>query len=132
MASSLWGWILGDPCSSEIRSCWAPDVCPAPVQGTLPLLERMDLILAVISFPQTAPIEECYTYMLSDSSRKLDVINARLLQLDMKVDSKPGYPQSLAIGVASGALLQGFTSAAAQIWTAVRRATNPGRDSPIN
>nr|XP_027087516.1 uncharacterized protein LOC113708967 [Coffea arabica] len=68
----------------------------------------------------------------SDISRKLDVINARLLQLDMKVDSKPGYPQSLAIGVASGTLLQGFASAAAQIWTAVRRATNPGSDSPIN
>lgn len=64
----------------------------------------------------------------SDTSRKLDVINARLLQLDMKVDSKPGYPQSIAIGVASGAFLQGFASAASQIWTAVQRATNTRSD----
>nr|XP_027075886.1 homeobox-leucine zipper protein HDG11-like [Coffea arabica] len=25
MASSLLGWVLGDPCSSEMRSCWAPE-----------------------------------------------------------------------------------------------------------
>ncbi|KAL3520234.1 hypothetical protein ACH5RR_018383 [Cinchona calisaya] len=60
----------------------------------------------------------------SDTSRKLDIINARLLQLDMKVDSKPSYPQTLAIGITSGALLHVFGSAAAQIWTAVRRVTS--------
>lgn len=56
----------------------------------------------------------------SDTSKKLDVINARLLQLEMKVDSKPGYAPSLAVGIASGAILR----AASEIWTAVRRATS--------
>lgn len=55
----------------------------------------------------------------SESSKQLDVINSRLLQLEMKVDSKPGYAPSLAIGIASGAILR----AASEIWTAVRRAT---------
>lgn len=57
---------------------------------------------------------------LSETSKKLDVINARLLQLEMKVDSKPGYAPSLAVGIASGAVLR----AASEIWTAVRRATS--------
>ncbi|XP_060174122.1 uncharacterized protein LOC132604577 [Lycium barbarum] len=65
--------------------------------------------------------------MSSDTSRKLDVINARLLSLDMKVDSKPGYPQTLAIGVAAGAFLQVLPRVAdsvGQIWNTVRSATN--------
>ncbi|KAK4355012.1 hypothetical protein RND71_027206 [Anisodus tanguticus] len=56
-----------------------------------------------------------------------DVINARLLSLDMKVDSKPGYPQTLAIGLASGSLLQVLPRVAesvGQIWNTVRSATN--------
>ncbi|KAK3015899.1 hypothetical protein RJ639_007635 [Escallonia herrerae] len=64
-------------------------------------------------------------------SRKLDVISSRLVNLEMKVDSKPGYAQTLAIGVASGALLRGVGSviphvagALAQIWNSVRTATN--------
>ncbi|CDP04626.1 unnamed protein product [Coffea canephora] len=44
MASSLLGWVLWDPGSSEMWSCWAPEVCLAPFEGTLPLLERVDLI----------------------------------------------------------------------------------------
>ncbi|KAK3035527.1 LOW QUALITY PROTEIN: hypothetical protein RJ639_034732 [Escallonia herrerae] len=55
----------------------------------------------------------------------------RLVNLEMKVDSKPGYAQTLAIGVASGALLRGVGSviphvagALAQIWNSVRTATN--------
>ncbi|MCD7457588.1 hypothetical protein HAX54_035446 [Datura stramonium] len=63
----------------------------------------------------------------SETSRKLDVINARLLSLDMKVDSKPGYPQTLAIGMASGGLLQVLPRVAdsvVQIWNTVRNATN--------
>ncbi|CAH9118730.1 unnamed protein product [Cuscuta europaea] len=57
------------------------------------------------------------------TSRKLDSINSRLIRLDMKLDSKPSYPQSLAIGVASGALVQLFpqlAGAAAGIWNSVR------------
>lgn len=63
----------------------------------------------------------------SETSRKLDIINARLLSLDMKIDSKPGYPQTLAIGMASGGLLQVLPRVAesvVQIWNSVRNATN--------
>ncbi|CAH9130111.1 unnamed protein product [Cuscuta epithymum] len=57
------------------------------------------------------------------TSRKLDSINSRLLRLDMKLDSKPSFPQSLAIGVASGAIVQlfpQFAGAVAGIWNSVR------------
>ncbi|KAK4373799.1 hypothetical protein RND71_004476 [Anisodus tanguticus] len=65
--------------------------------------------------------------MSSETSRKLDVINARLLGIDMKVDSKPGYPQTLAIGLASGGLLQVLprvVDSVVKIWNSVRSATN--------
>lgn len=66
--------------------------------------------------------------LASDTSRKLDVIAARMIQLDTKLDSKPGHAQTLAIGLGSGVLLQAFTSAAAQVWAAVRRATSTNSD----
>ncbi|CAI9090491.1 OLC1v1025270C1 [Oldenlandia corymbosa var. corymbosa] len=59
-----------------------------------------------------------------DISRKLDVINGRLLQLDMKVDSKPGYPQMLAIGVTSGAIVGAVAKGASEIWAAIQRTTS--------
>lgn len=64
------------------------------------------------------------------SGRKLDVINSRLMNLDMKVDTKPGYPQTLAIGVASGAVIKGvavvvphLVSSVGSIWNSVRNIT---------
>ncbi|KAL8133073.1 hypothetical protein AgCh_008511 [Apium graveolens] len=65
------------------------------------------------------------------SGRKLDVINSRLMNLDMKVDTKPGYPQTLAIGVASGAVIKGvgvlvphLVSSVGSIWNSVRNFTS--------
>ncbi|RAL43791.1 unnamed protein product [Cuscuta campestris] len=60
------------------------------------------------------------------TSRKLDSMSSRLISLDMKLDSKPSYPQTLAIGVASGALVQlfpHFAGAVAGIWNSVRSVT---------
>ncbi|KAL2491576.1 ribosomal protein-related [Abeliophyllum distichum] len=54
------------------------------------------------------------------TSKKLDVIHSRLLQLEMKLDSKPGYPQAVAVGVASA----GIWNAAVQIWNSVSRASS--------
>ncbi|CAI9764686.1 unnamed protein product [Fraxinus pennsylvanica] len=54
------------------------------------------------------------------TSKKLDVIHSRLLQLEMKLDSKPGYPQAVGIGVASA----GIWNAAVQIWNSVSRASS--------
>lgn len=64
-------------------------------------------------------------------NRKLDVINTRLVNMELKLDSKPGYPQTLAIGVASGAVFSGITaiiphlaSSVAHIWNSVRTSTS--------
>ncbi|KAI3455748.1 hypothetical protein Pfo_012411 [Paulownia fortunei] len=46
------------------------------------------------------------------TSAKLDAIHSRLLHLEMKIDSKPSYPQALALGVASA----GIWNAAVQLW----------------
>ncbi|KAL3835344.1 hypothetical protein ACJIZ3_010080 [Penstemon smallii] len=59
------------------------------------------------------------------TSAKLDAIHSRLLQIEMKVDSKPSYPQALAIGVAAS----GLWNAAGLIWNSVRRATSSSPDS---
>lgn len=53
-------------------------------------------------------------------SAKLDAVHSRLVQLETKLDSKPSYPQALAIGVASASLWNG----ALELWNTVRRATS--------
>ncbi|KAJ1386167.1 hypothetical protein SESBI_41085 [Sesbania bispinosa] len=68
--------------------------------------------------------------LLSESSRKMDAVNNRLTVLDMKLDSKPGYAETFAIGLASGAALKGIgaimphiLAPLAQIWNSVNTAT---------
>ncbi|RYR44143.1 hypothetical protein Ahy_A08g040527 isoform B [Arachis hypogaea] len=68
--------------------------------------------------------------LLIDSSRKMDAVNGRLAVLDMKLDSKPGYVETFAIGVASAATLRGIgaimphiIAPLAQIWNSVTTAT---------
>lgn len=72
--------------------------------------------------------------LLANASRKIDATNNRLAILDMKVDSKPGYAQTFAIGVASGLTLKGMgavfphvLSGIAHIWNA---ATTLTKQSP--
>ena len=61
-----------------------------------------------------------------DASGKLDTANAHLAILEMKLDSKPGYPQTLALGVTSieitSTLPQVF-GAFSQIWSSIRSAS---------
>lgn len=59
------------------------------------------------------------------TSAKLDAIHTRLLHLEMKLDSKPSYPQALALGVASA----GIWNASLQLWNTVRRATSSTHSS---
>lgn len=72
--------------------------------------------------------------LLIESSRKVDAIGNRLTVLDMKLDSKPGYVETFAIGVASGAALKGFGAIVphilaplAQIWNNVSTVTKSSR-----
>ncbi|KAK4269602.1 hypothetical protein QN277_022739 [Acacia crassicarpa] len=69
--------------------------------------------------------------MLVDSSRKIDALGSRLTLLDLKLDSKPGYPETFAIGIASGAAVSGIGAVMpqiigglAQIWKSVISVTN--------
>ncbi|KAG6425726.1 hypothetical protein SASPL_109929 [Salvia splendens] len=48
-------------------------------------------------------------------SAKLDAVHARLVQLETKLDSKPSYPQALALGVASASLW----NRALELWNTV-------------
>ncbi|KAF5177949.1 ribosomal protein-like protein [Thalictrum thalictroides] len=45
-----------------------------------------------------------------ESSRKLETVHTRLAILELKLDSKPGYGESLAIGVVAGTLVKGCCS----------------------
>ncbi|KAF6167315.1 hypothetical protein GIB67_043176 [Kingdonia uniflora] len=67
---------------------------------------------------------------MAESVRKLDTANTRLAILEMKVDSKPGYVETLGLGVAAGAVLKEVGNvfphvlgAIGQMWNAVRGAT---------
>ncbi|KAG6581756.1 hypothetical protein SDJN03_21758, partial [Cucurbita argyrosperma subsp. sororia] len=71
--------------------------------------------------------------LLVDTSRKIDATNTRLAILDLKLDSKPGYAQTFALGLASGSVLNGIGAvmphvfgALANIWSSgkVRKADN--------
>ncbi|KAE9610333.1 hypothetical protein Lal_00006436 [Lupinus albus] len=69
--------------------------------------------------------------MFVETNRKVDSVNNRLTILAMKLDSKPGFAETFAIGIASGAALKGFGAIVphilrplAQIWTSVTSATN--------
>ncbi|KAK7318682.1 hypothetical protein RJT34_03387 [Clitoria ternatea] len=68
--------------------------------------------------------------VLVEASRKVDAVNNRLTVLDMKLDSKPGYVETFAIGLASGAALKGIGAIVphilapiAHIWNSVSSAT---------
>ncbi|KAK1577128.1 hypothetical protein Q3G72_019216 [Acer saccharum] len=70
--------------------------------------------------------------LVGDTSKKIDVINNRLAIVDLKLDTKPGYGETFALGVASGAALNGIgfvwphvLKGIGQIWSAVRTATDP-------
>lgn len=72
----------------------------------------------------------------ADAARKIDVLNTRIAVLDVKVDSKPGYVETFAIGVASGTALNGICSVlpsvlegVGQIWSSVRAVTKPSSSS---
>ncbi|KAK4427503.1 hypothetical protein Salat_1519200 [Sesamum alatum] len=59
------------------------------------------------------------------TSAKLDAIHSRLLHLEMKLDSKPSYPQALGIGIASA----GVWNAGLHLWNFVRQATSSSHSS---
>lgn len=67
---------------------------------------------------------------ISETGRKLDNLNTRLAVLEMKLDTKPGYRETAAIGVASGLAATGFCSvlphvlgALGQMWDSVKGTT---------
>ncbi|KAG6485259.1 hypothetical protein ZIOFF_053793 [Zingiber officinale] len=62
----------------------------------------------------------------TDYPRKLDSFNTRLAVLEMKLDAKPGFPESLAIGVAASAFASSVPhvlSGLRSIWDSVRSAS---------
>ncbi|KAG1364528.1 hypothetical protein COCNU_11G013550 [Cocos nucifera] len=63
----------------------------------------------------------------TDSVRKLDTLNTRLAIIEVKLDSKPSFLQSFAIGLASGAAIPPILSGLGAMWNAVKTTT---RSSP--
>lgn len=68
--------------------------------------------------------------LLVETSRKIDSTNNRLALLDLKLDSKPGYAETFALGLASGSVLNGIGAvmphvfgALTHIWSSVTNLT---------
>ncbi|XP_078438432.1 ribosomal protein-like protein [Wolffia australiana] len=49
---------------------------------------------------------------MADAGRKLDNANARLALVEMKLDSKPGYPEAFAVAVCAGAAVNAVGASA--------------------
>lgn len=74
---------------------------------------------------------------MADTGRKLDNANTRLAIVEMKLDAKPGYPDSFAIAVVAGAALHGIRTALPHVvgafrklWGAVSSATKDHSSPP--
>ncbi|EOY26263.1 Ribosomal protein-related, putative [Theobroma cacao] len=99
-------------------------------QASIKVIEDLqNVVMRVVSSNSKSKKDNKF---LIDTSRKIDSVNSRLAVVDMKLDSKPGYLETLAIGIASGAALNGIGSVLphvfegfAQIWSSVRTATKP-------
>ena len=98
-------------------------------QASIKVIEDLqNVVMRVVSSNSKSKKDK----FLVDTSRKIDSVNSRLAVVDMKLDSKPGYLETFAIGIASGAALNGIGSVLphvfegfAQIWSSVRTATKP-------
>ncbi|KAI3962945.1 hypothetical protein MKX01_029756 [Papaver californicum] len=63
---------------------------------------------------------------MAKSSRMLDTVNTRLNILELKLDSKPNFDQTLGIGVVAGGIgsvVPHVFGAIGQIWSSVRNPT---------
>ncbi|XWS16597.1 hypothetical protein CRYUN_Cryun34aG0102900 [Craigia yunnanensis] len=98
-------------------------------QASIKVIEDLqNVVMRVVSSNSKSKKDK----FLVDTSRKIDSVNSRLAVVDMKLHSKPGYLESFAIGIASGAALNGIGSVLphvfegfVQIWSSVRTATRP-------
>ncbi|KAJ4770902.1 hypothetical protein LUZ62_055159 [Rhynchospora pubera] len=68
----------------------------------------------------------------ASSVKKVDTINTRLAIIEAKLDSKPGFIQSFAIGVVSAAALNGFGSAFPHVLHGLSNAWNSARMAMAN
>ncbi|KAE8688233.1 putative F-box family protein [Hibiscus syriacus] len=98
-------------------------------EASVKVIEDLQNVVMRVVSSSTKPKKDKF---LIDASRKMDSLNNRLAVVDVKLDSKPGYLESFAIGVASGAAFNGISSVLphifegiAQIWSSVRTATKP-------
>lgn len=94
-----------------------------PQQASIKVIEDLQKVLFRVVSSSSGRKDRLLS---QQSSRKIDSVISRLAILEMKLDSKPSYPEAFAIGVASGAALKGIGSmmphlvrAISQAWSAV-------------
>ncbi|GMI91960.1 hypothetical protein like AT1G16790 [Hibiscus trionum] len=122
------------PTPQELISHYQTQGLDAQEASVKVIEDLQNVVMRVVSSANAKPKKDKF---LVEASRKLDSVNNRLSVVDMKLDSKPGYLETFAIGVASGAAFNGITSVLphvlegiAQIWSSVRTATKPSSSSP--
>ena len=64
---------------------------------------------------------------LAAASRKIEALASRLAVVDAKLDSKPGFAEAFAVGIASGVAVSGISgvlphlaAAAGEVWSSAR------------
>ncbi|GMI81950.1 hypothetical protein like AT1G16790 [Hibiscus trionum] len=98
-------------------------------QASVKVIEDLQNVVMRVVSSNSKPKKD---KLLTDVSRKMDSLNNRIAVVDMKLDSKPGYLETFAIGVASAAAFNGITSVLphvfeglAQIWSSVTKPSSP-------
>ncbi|XP_010537746.1 PREDICTED: uncharacterized protein LOC104812333 [Tarenaya hassleriana] len=105
-----------------------------PAEASVKVIEDLqNALMRVVSSSRNATAKN---KLFADASRKIDAVNGRLAVVDAKLDSKPGYGETFALGLASGAALNGISAVwphvirgLGQIWSAVKGVTDPSSPS---
>ncbi|CAN7098666.1 hypothetical protein HID58_021704 [Brassica napus] len=121
------------PTAAELISHYQKQGGLEPAEASVKVIE--DLQNALVRVASSSKNASSKSKLLADG-RKIDAISGRLAVVDAKLETKPGYVETFALGLASGAALNGIsavwphvTRGIGQVWSAVKSGTDPSAAS---
>ncbi|KAL0723671.1 hypothetical protein Bca4012_038270 [Brassica carinata] len=121
------------PTAAELISHYQKQGGLEPAEASVKVIEDLQNALVRVAFSSKNASGK--NKLLADA-RKIDAISGRLAVVDAKLETKPGYVETFALGLASGAALNGIsavlphvTRGIGQVWSAVKSGTDPSSAS---
>ncbi|KAJ4915977.1 ribosomal protein-related [Raphanus sativus] len=117
------------PTAAELISHYQKQGGLEPAEASVKVIE--DLQNALVRVASSSKNASSSKSKLLADARKIDAISGRLAVVDAKLETKPGYVETFALGLASGAALNGVSAVwphvargIGQVWSAVRSGTD--------